>query len=306
VGAKVRIRPLSLGLALLLLHACVTEPRRSSAPPDGPPISPPVATVSAGVADSAGVTLPVTRASEAPVEDRAEPAPPRIGVNGEPGDPSSSEKVRAVVRQAGGDPVSLAAEADLALDTVDGVVLTGGKDIDPKRYGEPRHSKTSLISVARDEFDFRLVARIEELEIPTLGICLGAQQLWVARGGTLVQDIPSERRSHVNHRALEVGHPVTLEPRSRLRTLYGRDQLQVASNHHQAPDGSARGFIVAARSPDGLIEAFEADTPDRFLFGLGWHPERNAAELVVFEALVDAAAKRKEARANSRGAAASR
>jgi putative glutamine amidotransferase len=219
-------------------------------------------------------------------------------VNGEPGDPSSSEKIRAVVRQAGGDPVPLAVEADLALGAIDGVVLTGGKDIDPQRYAEKRHSKTSLISVARDDFDFRLVARIEELEIPTLGICLGAQELWVARGGTLVQDIPTEHRSNVNHRALEAGHPVRLEARSRLRTIYGRDELNVLSNHHQAPDGTARGLRVSARSPDGLIEAFEAEAPERFLLGVGWHPERNAAELVLFEALVDAATKRKKARAS--------
>ena len=177
---------------------------------------------------------------------------------------------------------------------VDGLVLVGGRDLDPRRYGEPRHRTVRTTTPERAELDFALLSRAQARRIPVLGICLGAQELWVAHGGTLVQDLPSEVGTQVNHRARSTGHPVTLRPGSLLAKLYG-DRLSVFSNHHQAPDGQAQALVVTATSPDGVIEAFE-QTGAAFAVGVGWHPEHSGHGTALFRALVVEAARARQAR----------
>ncbi len=138
-------------------------------------------------------------------------AAPRIGINAELDNPSSADLVARRVEEAGGIAIRLNLDADLAHFGIDGLVLTGGKDINPSRYGEARDASTTLISAARDSFDFKILDEVLKAKAPILGICLGGQELWVAAGGRLIQDIPSEIGKAVNHRARESGHWIELK-----------------------------------------------------------------------------------------------
>ena len=209
----------------------------------------------------------------------------------------------AAIHLAGGLPVVLPQQATTPesiarfLETLDGLLMPGGPDIPPSEYGEPPHETVKLLDDQRYQFEKALgSAWIQQTRKPLLGICLGSQWLNVLHGGSLVQDIPSE--FHVNHR--DTSHPVTLSPDSRLRTIFGTDQLEVNSFHHQAVRRLGTGLRVAATSPEGIIEATEGTDPSRFLVGVQWHPEKmiskDPAQLKIIQALVDAA---RDARAAS-------
>jgi putative glutamine amidotransferase len=166
--------------------------------------------------------------------------------------------------------------ADL-LHRVDGLVLTGGEDVDPRHYGALRHSATEPPHSARDAWELALVAAARHVAMPVLAICRGMQLLNVALGGTLVQDLPTDRPGPVSHsqasgRAERV-HAAAVEEGSRLAGAMGATTIAVNSSHHQAIDRVATGLRVVARSGDGVIEGVESADDGWWLLGAQWHPE---------------------------------
>jgi putative glutamine amidotransferase len=152
-----------------------------------------------------------------------------------------------------------AAYAARALDAVSGLVLTGGEDVAPRRYGEVPHRALGTVNEARDAFELALIAVARARGLPTLAICRGIQVLNVALGGTLVQDIPSQCPSALPHapaggRAARV-HDVHVAPATRLADAVQAQRLSVNSSHHQAIARVAHGLRVTARAPDGVIVA---------------------------------------------------
>ncbi len=223
---------------------------------------------------------------------------PRIGIS----KCSKMADYEESVRAAGGEPVvldwSAMSPAD-ALAAVDGLLLTGGPDVDPLRYGEDAHPRVYVADPARDDFELELAARALEQDTPLLAICRGMQVLNVAAGGALTQDIPSAVPGAASHAVTEpknaIAHPVAIAPGSRLAALLGRTSAQVNSRHHQAVSRTAPGLLVTATAPDGVVEAVEKpDAP--FCVGVEWHPENfvGSGEFAgLFRGLVAAAAAKK-------------
>jgi putative glutamine amidotransferase len=182
--------------------------------------------------------------------------------------------------------------AEAVLERLDGLVLSGGVDVDPALYGRARHPKLGCVDRERDEFELALTRHALERDLPILAICRGQQLLNVATRGTLIQDIPSELRGAVRHAApgprTRLSHPVEVATASRLGEILGRGPLSVNSFHHQAIDRLGEGLVVSGRCPaDGVIEAVEMK--DRaFVLGVQWHPESFWKEPVSFQALFDA------------------
>ncbi len=211
--------------------------------------------------------------------------------------------VRAV-EVGGGVPVLLPPQLSPAalgqlLLAVDGILLTGGGDIDPSRYGEPPHESLVYVSEERDTLEIAVVHAALERNLPVLALCRGMQVLNVALGGSLIQDIPSQFTTDINHSQSEpreeVTHEVAVQPGSRLRGLLGSDSIQVNSFHHQALKTLGAGLEAVAWAPDGIIEGIELPG-DGFVVGVAWHPEdlvnsRNEAR-ALFEGLVEATAAR--------------
>lgn len=159
----------------------------------------------------------------------------------------------------------------------DGVVIGGGEDVDPVRYGRDVLADGNVrIDHGRDSIDFPVFEDAWSAGVPVLGICRGLQVINVARGGTLVQDLPLERPSEVAHRRPkeESGrdHPVRIEPDTRLGRIAGAREIDVNSRHHQAIEHPADGLVVSATAPDGVIEAVESGE-GRWLVAVQWHPE---------------------------------
>lgn len=173
-------------------------------------------------------------------------------------------------------PLGDVTAAERLLDAVQGLVLTGGEDVDPVLYGAVRHRALGDTHAARDATELALARGARARRLPTLAICRGVQLLNVALGGTLVQDIPSERPGALPHdpgapRA-ERTHDLRVEPGSRLAGALGTTRLRVNSFHHQAVDRAGAGLCVVARADDGVIEGVEADG-DWWALGVQWHPE---------------------------------
>jgi putative glutamine amidotransferase len=196
------------------------------------------------------------------------------------------EDYRQAILHVGGDPrvLDVSMPADSALDGVDGLLLTGGDDVSPSRYGEAAHAATVEAESGRDEFELALVRTARERGLPIFAICRGIQVLNVACGGTLVQDIPSQVPGAVAH-ALNVppnqpyslAHEIWIEKDSLLSRLMRErlndaDTCEVNSRHHQAVKTVAPGFKVSATAPDGVVEAIE-DPSAPFCLGVQWHPE---------------------------------
>lgn len=186
------------------------------------------------------------------------------------------------VRHFGGIPMILpvegtAPEWELILGQCDGVIFSGGNDLDPALYGEPIWNDTVTPAPERDPGELEILKLALERNLPILGICRGIQLLNVYFGGTLYQDIPTQLETDVKH-AMEEPHHRTchdcvLEPGSPLRALLGRDTIQVNSHHHQAVKDVAPGFEVMGRCSDGIVEAIW--NPERdFLWAVQWHPEK--------------------------------
>lgn len=164
------------------------------------------------------------------------------------------------------------------LSAVGGVVLTGGEDVDPSVYGAERDQATTDVHPRRDACELALVELARTNRVPTLAICRGMQVMNVALGGTLVQDIPSECPSDVDHdrsrdRAMRV-HDVSVAPDTMLAKALGASgRISVNSSHHQALARVADGLRVTARAPDGIIEGAEWTGDDWWMVAVQWHPE---------------------------------
>jgi putative glutamine amidotransferase len=152
---------------------------------------------------------------------------------------------------------------------LDSLVLVGGDDIPPSAYGEQAHETVKPLPPQRYDFERKLIAMWLDGKKPLLGVCLGMQFTNVVAGGTLVQDIPSEVGTKINHREY---HQVRIEPGSSLSQILGADEARVFSNHHQAVRNVGNGLTVIARSEDGVIEALEQVDGGFGLF-VQWHPE---------------------------------
>lgn len=173
----------------------------------------------------------------------------------------------------------------------DGIVLSGGVDVNPALYGMPEASEfTEKPNLERDAFESALIVRAIERNLPVLGICRGMQLTNVVLGGTLVPDV--ERAGYASHSSTQDGdrhHEVIVEPDTRLASIVGVKRGEVNSSHHQVVDRPGEGLRVAARSADGLIEALEWAAPDKraFFHLVQWHPERmRAAEHPLARQLV--------------------
>lgn len=181
-----------------------------------------------------------------------------------------------------------------------GVLLSGGADLDPGRYGAAPHPKLGTVEPDRDAFDLAIIGAARARGLPLLAICRGMQAVNVALGGTLWQDLPSERPGNVRHdgewpRTQRV-HPVVLTPGSAIARAMGAGECSVNSVHHQGVRTLAPGLVATGHAPDGLVEAIEA-TDGPWLAGVQWHPEAfhadtRAPDLGVFRAFVDAAGSR--------------
>jgi putative glutamine amidotransferase len=189
-----------------------------------------------------------------------------------------------------------------ALEGVDGLMLTGGEDIAPARYGEVPDATVVGVDPARDEFEIELVREAQRRNLPILAICRGIQVLNVAAGGTLVQDIPSQVKGALEHKLAvpqhepyALAHEVwldkdTLLTRLMRERLSDTDACDVNSRHHQAVKQLGEGLQVSATAPDGVIEAIEAPAA-RFCLGVQWHPEnfwRTGEFRPLFEGFLEA------------------
>ena len=210
------------------------------------------------------------------------------------------EEYLEAVATAGGRsvivPTGPDTDVEATLAEIDGLILSGGADVDPGKYGEIALNATVQPDRGRDAKEFDILAAAEDADLPIFGICRGLQVLNVARGGTLIQDLPSQRPQGLRHRLVEPplspDHVVAIEPESRLRRIVAADALPANSRHHQAIARVGRRLRVAARTTDGLVEAVEGPSR-RFVLAVQWHPEDlvdRPAHLALFEALVEAAA----------------
>jgi putative glutamine amidotransferase len=194
--------------------------------------------------------------------------------------------VRAVLA-AGGVPLILsplmgASHAGAALDGIHGLILTGGEDIEPSWYGSTPSPLLSPPSRERDLFELALFAVARQRGLPILGICRGIQLVNVAMGGTLFQDLPTERPGSVDHSppaSREArSHRVKLQPGSRAADALGSSSVTVNSFHHQAIKNLAPGLVASGWSDDGLIEAVETPPDGSWLLAVQWHPEEMHAD----------------------------
>ncbi len=202
------------------------------------------------------------------------------------------------VSRAGGVPVLIptGADADALADQLDGLLLPGGADIDPRLFGEEPHPTVRIVARPRFETEWSLLRAFEARGKPILGICYGAQLMNVWRGGSLYQHLPELPFVKLHHRrepeeSENPRHFVRLEPDSRLRTLIGQEQFEIVSAHHQAVRELGKGLRTAAYSPDGVIEGIE-DASHPFFIGVQWHPEQDPdapATRALFEAFIRAA-----------------
>jgi putative glutamine amidotransferase len=201
------------------------------------------------------------------------------------------------VLEAGGLPVLLppyteAADIEQALDHLDGLLLVGGADLDPRRDGWMLHPTVVLQDPRREQFDRTLVRAAAERRLPVFGIGAGMQLLNVSQGGNLMLHIPEDLPTALPHKdPLDPDHRHTLEVAagSLIDRVYGDGELRVNSMHHMAVDEPAPGFEITARCPDGVVEAIESTMTDWFAFGTQFHPEASTASALdqrIFEEFV--------------------
>lgn len=209
----------------------------------------------------------------------------------------------AAVDKAGGLPVLLPYAVDAGLvpqfvDMCQGLLFSGGDDLDPALYGESQwHPKAARIDPRRQKFELALLAEVEKRRMPVLGVCLGSQLMNVHRGGSLIQFLPDQDRpDKLEHRKLPEQpaqrHPVSLELNSQLGQAIGSRELSVNTYHKQAIRKLGRGLRVIATAPDGVIEAYE-DPSFPLFAAVQWHPERLLDEpehVAPFRLLVEKAA----------------
>jgi putative glutamine amidotransferase len=219
------------------------------------------------------------------------------------------EKYLNAIRGAGAEavPVSLGLSNDEVSElaaTLDAVVLSGSPaDVDPARFGDSKHAKTNEPDNDRERVDIALLEHCFAEQKPVLAICFGIQSLNVFLSGTLIQDIPSELGTPIDHDrdeeqgSMETFHSVRVEPGSRLAEMAGKSDVLVNSSHHQSIRKPGRNLRVTSCASDGVIEAVEWAGDANWVLGVQWHPERmaetDALSRALFRNLVGAAAARK-------------
>lgn len=218
-----------------------------------------------------------------------------------------NEGYAEAILSAGGLPVLMPifereAEISAFLEHVDGFLLTGGLDMDPRRQGLPKHHAAQPMPERREDRDRMIVRMLIAQQKPVLGIGVGMHQLNVACGGTLFMHLPEDCPRTMPHNDPSSGGPhrhlVNIHAGSRLEEIYGGSELLVNSNHHQAVKQVGGRFRVAATAPDGVIEALESLDPNWFCVGVQWHPEADsssALDLQLFECFVQTCLNREPA-----------
>jgi putative glutamine amidotransferase len=207
------------------------------------------------------------------------------------------------IEQVGGVPVILPVTTDTEviaryLGVVDGLLLSGGVDVAPARYGQKPHRCLGEVDQDRDATELPLICQALAQDVPIFAICRGIQTLNIAMGGTLYQDIPSECPSKIAHQQSTLqlprdrfSHSIHIKPGSRLQEIVGTDAMQTNSFHHQALRDVAAGLTVTANASDGVIEAVESPQ-HRYVLGVQFHPEETAPHdphsRRLFEAFVSA------------------
>ncbi len=201
---------------------------------------------------------------------------------------------------SGGIPILLPniKESDLIkslLGTIDGLLLTGGGDLDPKFYGAKPHKSLTVLTENRDAFELEIIKRALEKNMPMLGICRGHQALNVVLGGTLHQDLSLLTGKILKHsdkgQTGAVFHKVVIESKSILHRIIGQETIETNSSHHQVVDKPGQGLRISAYASDGLIEGLEHHEYD-FVVSVQWHPEgiyRRTHSKRLFDALIEAA-----------------
>ena len=207
------------------------------------------------------------------------------------------------IEAAGGVPVhiSLIPKEDYiaaVMAELDGVLLPGSdSDIDPLRYGAEPHPHLGSVHPVKDETDLLVLAEVEKRRLPLFAICFGLQSLNVSRGGTLIQDIPSQLVQAINHQQGaprdRPSHAIKLANPSLLFSLASDERALVNSHHHQAVEKVGKNLVPTAWTSDGLIEAVEDTRPNRFTLGVQWHPElgweHDRFSQALFERFISAA-----------------
>jgi putative glutamine amidotransferase len=201
------------------------------------------------------------------------------------------------VEAAGGLPVHipLIPDGDFVkgvIDGVDGLLLPGSdSDIDPQRYGQEPHPQLGSVHPEKDETDLLALAEAEARAMPVFAICFGLQSLNVSRGGTLIQDIPSQFPEAISHAQgaprERHSHRVRLLEDSILGQIAGSETAPVNSHHHQAIEKLGMELVATAWAPDGIVEAVEDPRSDRFVLGVQWHPEMGWEKDDLSRALFD-------------------
>ncbi|MGD0308680.1 MAG: gamma-glutamyl-gamma-aminobutyrate hydrolase family protein [Acidobacteriota bacterium] len=208
------------------------------------------------------------------------------------------------VEANGGIPVLLPnveQEATLLdfLSRIDGLLITGGEDVDPSWYGEENRFAGSMIHPRRDRVEIFLARKARERCLPVFGICRGVQVMNVAYGGSLHQDLslrPGTGEHKVGRAYVYLDHPVKVLADTRIAQLAGREIVQVNSSHHQILNRIAPGFTVSATALDGVVEAIERFDSGEYLLGVQWHPEMtsdDALSAAIFRDFILSASQRK-------------
>lgn len=224
----------------------------------------------------------------------------KLGLTGQDWQLLASDYVRAVER-AGGCPVIIPIVEDIdtisrLIENIDGIIFTGGSDLDPKLYGELPKNGLGSVNPIRDKHEMQLCREILfEASIPVLGICRGLQLINVAAGGSLYQDLEEEKVQSFNHTLFNYPkyhptHQVSIEKGSRLYDIFETEKMMVNSFNHQAVKKVGEGIFASMKAEDGVVEGIEI-MGDRFVAAVQWHPEmmieKHEEYLILFKKFID-------------------